>query len=329
MSDAQRQAMYGQIGDVKGKSDEMYRLIDELGASNDVNETRQEMYSQIGVLKQSVDQMYSQIDLYGSGKQPVSADEPSIMAAPEPSKDAPLLVPSGEIVTLDLSQGEDFNAWYGRKADYIGGGEYCKRDGDVIRQSFSPTKKGSTRTQAQISLPKDVRHRAYAVEMEIMFEPGFEWVLGGKFGFGFYCGFKSRTKWSGGGQNIPNACCCRAMWRKDGQPAAYFYRQNKPPRSHRYGEDLNTRKKMTAGQWHTITLGMSLNSKHNKNDGKMYLGLDGDLQEMSGINWMSAGDLYIKEFIYTAFYGGNNSKWSPKKNTGYQIRSVRHFPIEA
>jgi len=329
MSDAQRQAMYSQIGEVKGESDEMYRLIDELGASDDVNETRQQMYSQIGVLKQSVDEMYSQIDTYGTDKPPVDPDEPSIMVATEPAKDSPLLTPAGDIIELDLSRGNDFNDWYGGKCDHLAGSEYVKRVDGGIRQSFSPRPNGSTRTQAQISLPKNQRHTAYAIEMEIMFEEGFDWKLGGKFGFGMYCGYKKGKKYSGGGRNIPNACVARTMWRADGEAAAYFYRQNKPPRAHKYGEDFRAKKKMVAGQTHKITLGMQLNSKHHKKDGKLFFGLDDQLQVKDGINWMSAGDLYIRQLLYTAFYGGASKKWAPKGDTAYEVKALRHFPIEA
>lgn len=329
MSDAQRQAMYSQIREVKGDSDQMYSLIDQLGASDDVNETRQKMYSQIGILKQSVDQMYGQIDNYGTDKPPVDPAEPSIAETDEPSIDAPALVPSGDIVELDLTKGSNFTDWFGRKPDYVSGEEHVKHAGNGFVQSFSPTSRGSTRTQAQISLPKDQRHTAYAVEMDIQFDGDFEWVKGGKFGMGMYCGYKKGRVYAGGGQNIPNACVARTMWRADGELAGYLYRQNKPPRMHRFGEDFKANKPMVAGQMHTITLGMKLNSRYQAKDGKLFLGLDGAIQEMGGINWMSAGDMYIKQILYTAFYGGSNSKWSPQSKTAYQVHRVRHFPIEA
>ena len=172
---------------------------------------------------------------------------------------------------------------------------------------------GSTKTVAAAYLPDaqtDADPQVYTISQSVYFEPGWDWVLGGKLGFGLGGGASPS-----GGQTNTDGFTSRFMWRPDGEIVAYTYNAN---RSGRTGDDytlLNTdgsRFKAPIGQWFNIAMEVTMNSSASADDGKLRAFINGaPALNVEGFQWWGSGTPKIDKLTYSTFYGGSGPEWAP------------------
>lgn len=192
-----------------------------------------------------------------------------------------------------------------------------------LKQSLSPTERGSTRSQFKAQIPKA---RTYQLSQRVFLEPGFDWGgrnEGGKLGFGL-AGGSAPT----GGTVANDGFSARFMWRgnHDGSARLVLYSyaadrdQNRP-----YGDD-HPLENVTAptGTWFKVAFELTTNSRAGLADGSLRAWFDGvPALAMDNIQWQSAGsDIGIDALTYSTFYGGSDSSWSPERATYIKYADV-------
>lgn len=175
-----------------------------------------------------------------------------------------------------------------------------------LRQRYVPNSKGSPRVQAPVPLrSSDEMWLSYRV----YFEPGWQWVKGGKLP-----GLAGGSLPSGGkGANGRDGFSARLMWRADGRLAVYAYHPDRPRST---GEDLPLEGRVDTGRWIQITQRVVMNSAPNRRDGIVEMWVDGQ-QRLSrrDIRWRTSGSFGIDSLFYSSFYGGNDRSWGPSGTT--------------
>ncbi|HEX3775414.1 MAG TPA: hypothetical protein VHV51_13175 [Polyangiaceae bacterium] len=151
--------------------------------------------------------------------------------------------------------------------------------------------------------PVDAQYLRYYVR----FEPGFDFVKGGKLP-GFYGG----TEVSGG--RIPdgtNGFSTRFMWRSEGQGEVYAYL----PSSAEFGTSLGRGDfRFTPGQWHCVEQQVVLNDPGAAN-GVVRAWLDGKLvYENRSLVYRTVRSLRIEGVFFSTFFGGGDSSWAPSRD---------------
>lgn len=250
--------------------------------------------------------------------------------------DEPITLPEPTPVTssldvFDLSRGDTPEAWF-KNLIWFNDPTTVRREGDLLVQRFIPSSKGTVRSHGAALVPRGMTK--LGVRFDVLFPSNWEWVRGGKFGFGFYAGLaetrrredgSTYTHTSGGGNNHPDASIIRPIFRPGGRLHVYTYRQNKVDPSYRYGEDLAGGQVVPVGQWSSITLVAYLNSQLDKADGELHFTVNGETNVLRGIQFLSEGILDFTRAVISAFHGGGDSTWSPSKPLVLRYRNIEYF----
>ncbi|MCP1359562.1 MULTISPECIES: polysaccharide lyase [unclassified Halomonas] len=142
---------------------------------------------------------------------------------------------------------------------------------------------------------------------KVRFEPGFDFVKGGKLP-GLYGGSGPT-----GGEEVTgtNGFSMRFMWREDGQGELYEYVVNKDSE---YGESVGRGKWVfPTGQWVNVEQEIVLNDPQSSN-GIARVWIDGQpMLEQQGIVYRTTDDVTIDGVMFSSFFGGHGKEWrSPR-----------------
>ncbi len=204
-------------------------------------------------------------------------------------------------VTEDL-----FARLFGYEFDHLAANEALTIEDGYLKQAYTPYEKGSPRVSAPTkNLPgSDELYLTY----DVFFEPGWEWVKGGKLP-----GLAGGTHPTGGkGADGTDGFSARLMWRPDGELTVYAYHPNRPTI---YGVGYPISGRYEAGQWYRIVERVKINDK-NVSNGEVEIWVDGEHRLLEkDILWRTSGDFNVDVFLYSSFYGGSTQDWAPSKTT--------------
>jgi hypothetical protein len=150
---------------------------------------------------------------------------------------------------------------------------------------------------------------------EVFFEPGFQWVLGGK--LPGLCGNTCPT----GGSQVDKGFSARMMWRADGAVEIYGYFADKEDGyGASYGRGTGS---VTIGKWHTIQQRIRLNTPDNS-DGLIEYWIDGE-KKFSQSGLFITHDAYNQDLgmMFQTFFGGSELKYATPIDTHTQFRNFR------
>ena len=154
---------------------------------------------------------------------------------------------------------------------------------------------------------------------DILFEEGFEFVLGGK--LPGLCGGKCYT--GGNRPSTGDGWSARIMWRQDGQVVQYLYFVEQ---ASIYGDDAKWNlgetkpiKQFIPGKWHRLVTRIKLNSVptegHGDKNGIVQSWFDGELAlDLDTLRLRDFANEKIDIFYLSTFHGGSNLSWSPTKD---------------
>ena len=150
------------------------------------------------------------------------------------------------------------------------------------------------------------------VRYYVRFEPGFDFVKGGKLpglagGDGNTGGHKPNGKdgWS-----------ARIMWRGDGKIVQYVYHPDQPGD---YGEDFEWTfggcpRFFKPGRWQCVETYVRMNTP-GKKDGIIRSWLDGEKSlEVTNLHFRDDADLKIDQFEFETFFGGGDPSWASSRD---------------
>ena len=227
--------------------------------------------------------------------------------------------------------GDDWRNWlenytYSLRPEHLATGV----DGDKIyfRQKLEPTSIGSHHVQAGSNLNSA---RTYRLSQSLYFENDFDWGgsnEGGKVGFGLGGGSAPS-----GGLLQTDGYTLRLMWRGNGDGSArlvaYSYAADRGQHLP-YGDDYPLVDfVIPTDTWFNVTIEVRTNSSLNANDGTLRIWVDNELKlERNNIEWQTSGDQpAVQELVYTTFYGGNDSSWSPSQTTYIRFADACWAPV--
>jgi hypothetical protein len=149
---------------------------------------------------------------------------------------------------------------------------------------------------------------------QVRFEPGFEFVKGGK--LPGLCGGK-KTITGGDAVNGKEGWSARVMWRKDGRGQAYVYHMNQPSK---YGDEFDFPEdfRFVIGVPYEITISVTMNTVGEKN-GKLEVavkeGAEGSskvLVNKQDMEWRAEDSVGVDSILFNTFHGGSGDSWAPK-----------------
>ena len=142
----------------------------------------------------------------------------------------------------------------------------------------------------------------------LRFEPGFDFVKGGK--LPGLAGGKGNT--GGHKPNGSDGWSARMMWRADGKIVQYVYHPDQPTE---YGEDFvwdygGCPRYFKPGRWYCVETYVQMNSP-GKKDGIIRSWLDGDKAlEVTNIRFRDIPTIKIDKLYVETFFGGGDASWS-------------------
>ena len=155
---------------------------------------------------------------------------------------------------------------------------------------------------------------------DVQFEPGFEFVRGGK--LPGLCGGKCYTGGDRPAKGDGWSAC--VMWRKNGRAVQYMYFVEQ---TSKYGDDCPwnlggriPQKKFILGSWHRIVSVVSLNSVSREGtgdrNGSVKTWMDGELVlNLDTLRLRDYASQKIDQFYLSTFHGGNTEEWSPSHDS--------------
>jgi len=203
--------------------------------------------------------------------------------------------------------------------------DHGSAENKALEIDYEPSKEGSMRLQK--TNPLDALTSA-ALTYDVFFGDGFEWVKGGKLGFGLFGG----TATTGCKSIDPAGFSMRAMWRRNGTLTMYLYDQKRTERCGHdvYATDGSEPFHFQTGTWYRLTLYAKLNEPYIAANGIAAMYVDGNkVAEETGVQWRAAPDVYIDRWGLSTFYGGNDPSWAPSHAThilydNVQVTGIRH-----
>ncbi len=197
-----------------------------------------------------------------------------------------------------------------------------KAEGDMaLRQRYEPTSEGSDVVEfPTVGLPGG---EEMWLSYDVMFEPGWQWVLGGKLP-----GLAGGTNPSGrrGGDGT-DGFSARMMWRADGRLVAYVYHPDRPAD---HGEDFALCGEFEPSRWLQVTQRVVMNTAPDRSDASIEIWVDGGKYlEVSDLRLRTEGDFGVDVFVYSSFYGGQTAEWAPSETTHAQFDNFRVGPNAA
>jgi hypothetical protein len=149
----------------------------------------------------------------------------------------------------------------------------------------------------------------------IFFEPGFDFVKGGKLP-GLMGGGDSWSRSGGNQPNGENGWTMRFMWRENGEAVVYSYLPSSPNGKYGnqvWGLDLPLGRRFTWGQWYTIEERIKVNEIGREN-GELSVWFDGELvMQLNDITYRTKDNEHgkIGGVMFSTFHGGNDASWAP------------------
>ena len=226
----------------------------------------------------------------------------------------------------------DWESWIGNVRFAIGSEFLAVEESQdkkrTLRQKFVPHARGTNRVLAGANLPSA---RGYRLTQSVYLEPGFEYGgrnEGGKLGFGFGGGSAPS-----GGEVAPDGFTARFMWRGNKDGSAYITMYSYASDRHTnlpWGDNYPLEHfSVPIGEWFELSMEVTANSSISRADGSARAWVNGELSmERNNIFWQSDGDMPVVEHLfYAAFYGGNDSSWSPGKTTYVRFADICWSPV--
>ena len=158
------------------------------------------------------------------------------------------------------------------------------------------------------------------ISYDVQFEPGFEFVRGGK--LPGLCGGKCYT--GGDRPATGDGWSARVMWRKDGRAVQYMYFVEQ---TSKYGDDFPwnlggriPQKRFIPGTWHRIVTCVALNSVSREGagdrNGSVRTWMDGELVlNLDTLRLRDYASQKVDQFYLSTFHGGNTEEWSPSHDS--------------
>ena len=192
------------------------------------------------------------------------------------------------------------------------------------------------------------------LQYEIRVPDNFKWVKGGKIGLGININDGCGGKDWGNDKNRQRNASYRLMFRKSGQVVSYVYLATDQgrykeddlecPLLKNQGNDFieaigkkvpgagldvfrYTKNKvyLIPGKWNDIKMGATLNSGPNKNDGSLYLEVNGTRLETGGICWTAnPKDNLFSQLQMPMWMGGSNDSWASPTTQWIKLRNITY-----
>lgn len=237
---------------------------------------------------------------------------------------------TNDMAKVDFPYQTGVSNWYALE---LNNGENAKivRDGDehgMVLQLKYPKgcvgpndllDEGTPACAGQIKQPLKVKAEEMWAAYDIQFEPGFEFVKGGK--LPGLCGGKCYT--GGNRPSVGDGWSARLMWRTEGAVVQYLYFVDQ---TSTYGDDAKwdlggtiEQKRFVPGTWHRVVTHVVMNSvttegKGDKN-GVVQSWFDGELAlDLDTLRLRDSSDQKIDEFYLSTFHGGNDKTWAPSSD---------------
>ncbi len=204
---------------------------------------------------------------------------------------------------------------FGTQVGWLGGaGSLEVRDG-ALRVSYAPESDGST----SVAFPVSFRSASdVTMSYRLLLEPGWEFVKGGK--LPGLAGGSAPT--GGAGGNGSDGFSARLMWRTNGSLVVYAYHPDRPSQ---WGEDFVTTATLPVGEWVTLTERVTMNTP-GQSDGAVQVWVNGNMVlNQGGIRWRTDESFGIDLLLFSTFYGGGDSSWSP---SGARFAQFDDFTIK-
>lgn len=155
---------------------------------------------------------------------------------------------------------------------------------------------------------------------KVRFEPGFDFVKGGKLP-----GLFGGTSPSGGEEATgTNGFSMRFMWRENGKGELYEYVANM---DEKYGQSVGRGEwSFPTGRWVTVEQEIILNDP-GRDNGIARVWIDGKPQlEQKGIVYRTTDEVTIDGLMFSTFFGGNGKEWRTPRS---QVADFADFNIYA
>ncbi len=164
---------------------------------------------------------------------------------------------------------------------------------------------------------------AAELRYEVLFEPGFEFVKGGK--LPGLCGGPENIS---GGKPVTgrDGWSARLMWRADGRGQAYVYHMHQPGK---WGDEFNfpASFRFPVGQKTGVRLRVTMNTVGAR-DGTLQIGItlpgksEALLVERKDMEWRSVPGTGVDSVMFETFHGGDDASWAPQKACGARFTSI-------
>ncbi|MEC9483307.1 MAG: hypothetical protein UMU75_08300 [Halomonas sp.] len=156
------------------------------------------------------------------------------------------------------------------------------------------------------------------LQYKVRFEPGFEFVKGGKLP-GLYGGSAPS-----GGEEVTgeNGFSMRFMWREKGQGELYEYVM----KDEEYGQSVGRGEWMfPTGEWVTLEQEIILNDPDRKN-GIARVWVDGrPILEQHNIVYRTDDDIYADGLMFSTFFGGHGQDWRTPQDQYADFADFRFY----
>lgn len=180
--------------------------------------------------------------------------------------------------------------------------------GKIVQAIYVPTSQGSERIGHYFSLNQSVSSATLSFDVKLHTE--FEFVRGGKMH-----GLGGGSVTTGCDPISPDGWSVRMMWREEGVPILYIYHQDRVSECGDLFYPVNDFK-FSRGHWYRVEIYVQMNSGIGTADGRASLYIDGErLVDVTNLNFSGNNSVQIDRFLFSTFYGGSDSSWSPSKNT--------------
>ena len=200
------------------------------------------------------------------------------------------------------------------------------KDGDVkaLRVQYAAGQIGTDKGGCAWRWPFASKDNPSAeLQYYVTFEPGFEFVKGGK--LPGLCGGPENIS---GGKPVTGreGWSARLMWRADGRGQAYVYHMNQPGK---WGDEFNFPPdfRFPIGQRVGVRIRVAMNTVGSP-DGtlQVWITLPGKdaalLVDHHDMAWRSVPSIGVDSLMFETFHGGSDTSWAPKKDCAARFSQI-------
>ncbi len=171
--------------------------------------------------------------------------------------------------------------------------------------------------------PKPSVRQSAELRYTLRFEPGFEFVKGGKLP-GLCGGPKTIT----GGDKCTgyDGWSARLMWRRDGKGQAYVYH---PSMKQTYGDEFDFPDSFRFPVNEAVGIRIAIEMNHaGKADGslRVWSQLPGQQEQLMierlNMLWTKAPEIGVDSVLFNVFHGGNDKSWAPSHDCFIKISDI-------